>query len=264
MCARGFQQIRGLDFTETFAPVVRYDSLRVLLAVVAQEDLDLIQFNIKTAFLYGELKENILMELSEGLQADDQKGDMVCKLNKSLYGLKQAPRCWSVKFRNFLEQFGFISTEVEQCIFRGRVENFNVYLALFVDDGLIATKSRNISMIIINYLQEYFEITFGEVKNFIGLQIGRDSENKSLFIHQSDYIQKIIGKFNMNDAKAISIPADPHTILCPSEKTETNSLHVPYREAVGSLMFIATVSRPDIAYIVSQLSRYMNNYNNTH
>jgi len=133
-----------------------------------------------------------------------------------------------------------------------------------VDDGLIAAKSRDILMTIIGYLQRSFNITFGEVRNFIGLQIERDRKNKSLFIHQSDYIEKILAKYNMSNAKAATIPADPHTILHPYEGEETPNNYVPFREAVGSLMFIATISRPDIAYITNQLSRYMNKYTNSH
>jgi len=204
------------------------------------------------------------MELPEGLPTHNEGDDMVCKLNKSLYGLKQTSRCWSIKFRSFLKQFGFVATEADQCIFCGRIKGSIVYLALFVDDGLIAVKSRDTLMIIIDYLQRSFDITFGEVRNFIGLQIERDRENKSLFIHQSDYIEKILTKFNMNNAKAVTIPVDPHTTLHPYEGEETLNNYVPFREAVGSLMFIATISRPDIAYITNQLSGYMNKYTNSY
>lgn len=100
LCPRGFLQKEGLDYTETFLSVVRYDSLRVFLAMVAGRGLEIVQFAIRTAFLHGELKEDIFMELSEGLKREDSQ-DVVCKLNKSLYGLKQASRCWSEKFREF-------------------------------------------------------------------------------------------------------------------------------------------------------------------
>jgi len=157
-----------------------------------------------------------------------------------------------------------VATEEDQCIFCGRMKESIVYLALFVDDGLIAAKSRDTLMIIIDYLQKSFNTTFGELRNFIGLQIERDRENKSLFIHQSDYIKNTLTKFNMSNAKAVTIPADPHTILHPHEGEETLNNHIPFREAVGSLMFIATISRPDIAYITNQLSKYMNKYTNSH
>lgn len=115
------------------------------MAQVTQEDLELIQFNVCTAFLYGELEEEILMKIPEGLlvqkEEDDNCDSVVCRLNKSLYGLKQAPRCWNIKFKNFLEKFNLAQSDADQCIFRGSVEGTNVYLALFVDDGLVASKS---------------------------------------------------------------------------------------------------------------------------
>lgn len=116
LCARGFMQRQGIDFTETFAPVVRYDSLRALLAMVVEEDLELLQFDVQTAFLYGELSEDIFMEMAEGLSVEKKgrKGatkSVVCKLKKSLYGLKQAPRCWNQKFTSFLSQYKFKASE---------------------------------------------------------------------------------------------------------------------------------------------------------
>ena len=164
LCARGFQQREGVDYTETFAPVVRYDSLRVLLATVATEDLELLQFDVQTAFLYGELDETIYMEVPEGLNVVGKKSnkeDVVCKLRKSLYGLKQSPRCWNQKFTLFLSEFELEACEADKCVFVSQFENETVYLALFVDDGLVAAKSRKTLDIIIKKLSDTFEITIG-------------------------------------------------------------------------------------------------------
>jgi hypothetical protein len=166
LCTRGFLQLRGVDYNETFAPVVRYDSIRVLLALVAAEHLELAQFDIQTAFLHGQLEEEIYMEVPEGLSDEKQsksaRKSAVCKLNKSLYGLKQAPRCWNKKFSAFLHEFCFKETEADQCIFVGNVGNESVYLALFVDDGLIAAKSLDTLDIMLGRLSETFKITIGE------------------------------------------------------------------------------------------------------
>lgn len=123
LCARGFQQKFGVDYTETFAPVARYDSLRILLAMATHLDLEMMQFDIKTAFLHGELKEEVHMKVPEGLNVDANKSQVICKLNKSLYGLKQAPRCWNQKFREFLDLFNFRTSEADKCIYRGAVNN---------------------------------------------------------------------------------------------------------------------------------------------
>lgn len=106
MCARGFQQKFGTDYKETFAFVARYDSLRVLLALVTQRDLKMTQFDMRTVFLYGELEETIHMEIPEGLELPGNDTKRVCKLNKALYELK-SPRSWNLKFSNFLKMFKF-------------------------------------------------------------------------------------------------------------------------------------------------------------
>lgn len=163
LCARGFMQQRGIDYTETFAPVVRYDSLQVLLAKVADKDLELLQFDVQTAFLYGELDENIFMEVPQGLNIERESNrkvtdSVVCKLDKSLYGLKQAPRCWNHKFKQFLSRFKFKGSTADPCIFVGQVNNEPVYLALFVDDGLVAAKSKKTLDLIASGLSENFKI----------------------------------------------------------------------------------------------------------
>jgi hypothetical protein len=268
LCARGFLQQRGVDYNETFAPVVRYDSIRVLLALVAAEDLELAQFDIQTAFLHGQLEEEIYMEVPEGLSGEKQsksaRKSAVCKLNKSLYGLKQAPRCWNKKFSAFLHEFCFKETEADQCIFVGNVGNESVYLALFVDDGLIAAKSLDTLDIMLGRLNETFKITIGDTSMFVGMQIKRDRAKQKLFIHQSAYAKRIVSKFKMSEAKKASVPIDPNVVLYPVLENDKKVENVPYREAVGSLMFLAVVSRPDIAFAVNTVSKFLNNHNDEH
>lgn len=147
LCARGFMQRHGIDYNETFAPV-RYDSLRVLLAIATQDDLELMQFDVRTAFLYGEIDEDIYMEVPEGLivgeDSAEEEARVVCKLEKSIYGLKQSPRCWNQKFTTFLHEFEFRECEADKCVFVGKVNNEKVYLALFVDDSIAGNVKDNI------------------------------------------------------------------------------------------------------------------------
>ncbi|CAD7082972.1 unnamed protein product [Hermetia illucens] len=224
LCARGFQQKQGLDYTETISPVVGYDSLRVLLAMVTEQDLELTQFDVRTAFLHGELKEEIYMEIPEGLNAKkEEKRGFVCKLNKSLYGLKQAPRCWNQKFREFLDKYQFSETEADKCIFRGQVDGVDVFFALFV-----AAKTSGALESVIKSLESAFEITIGDGKLFVGVQIERNRVNKTVFLHQEAYVKKILNKFKMVDAKAASIPADPHARLVPNDRDDESPSTVPF------------------------------------
>lgn len=177
LCARGFLQRYGMDYCDTFAPVVRYDSIRVLLALAMQQDFEMLQFDVRTAFLYGELEETIHMAVPEGLETPNS-GEKICKLNKSLYGLKQSPRCWNIKFSNFLKSFNFKESHAEKCIYRAIVNGKIVYLALFVDDGLIVSESKAAIQVVINRLKGSFDITVMDVNSFIGMQIERDRTNK--------------------------------------------------------------------------------------
>ena len=137
-----------------------------------------------------------------------------------------------------------------------------MYLALFVDDRLIAAKEQEAVDFIVSALKKSFEITLEDARNFVGLQIHRDRANQSMIVHQTAYTTKIVEKFGMSEAKPISVPADLHATLEPVKEGEETQVNVQYREAVGSLMFLAIVSRP--AYAVNNVSRYLNNHNNSH
>lgn len=263
LCARGFLQREGIDFSETFAPVIRYDSLRVLLAIATEKDLELKQFDVKTAFLYGQLQEEVFMEIPEGLNTKRVE-NRVCKLEKSLYGLKQAPRCWNKRFTRFLKEFDFEECEADRCIFVRKSKNDTVYLGLFVDDGLIASENIETLEHILKKLSETFEITIGDSNFFVGIHIQRKRIEKTLLIHQAAYTKKIIEKFRMQDAKPLSMPADPHVKLSAYEEGDEELSKVPYREAIGSLVFLSSVSRPDIAYAVNTVSRFTNKHTVEH
>lgn len=140
LVARGFWQKEGIDYDEIYAPVVRYESIRVLLALAASEDLHIRQFDVKTAFLHGKLKEEIYLQLPEGPWPQEKR---VVRLDKTLYGLKQAPNCWNRCFCEFLKKFSFRQSAADECIFIGEANNTKIYLALYADDGLLMSKSED-------------------------------------------------------------------------------------------------------------------------
>jgi len=199
-----------------------------------------------------------------GLEIKNSAGDVVRRLNKPLYGLKQAPRGWNHTFCDFLQQFEFKQSEADECIFYSDYKDSAIYFALYVDDGLIACKSQALLNEIIEKMRKVFEITLGDCSSFAGLQLSRDRVKKTTFLHQSLYTQKIFERFYMNRAKAVSIPVDPNVILQPVESNEEILCNVPYREAVGSLMFLATVSCLDIAFAVNTASKFLNKPGESH
>lgn len=137
LVAKGCSQKPGIDFTETFSPVARFDSVRTLLAVAASKDFEIVQLDVKAAFLYGNLTETIYMEQPGGCNEGTNR---VCLLNKSLYGLRQAPRQWHAKFDNFMREFDLKSTNADPCIYTSK--NGEMLVALYVDDGLVFERSK--------------------------------------------------------------------------------------------------------------------------
>ena len=226
-------------------------------------DLDILQFDVRTAFLYGKVHEDIYMEVPEGLQVEDR--DLVCKLNKALYGLKQASRCWHQTLVSYLNDYNFSACESDNSLFIGNVKNEYVFLVLFVDDGLVLYKSRDISNYIIGVLQKRFEITVNEPNTFVGMQIMHNRSKGFMILHQTDYIEKVLDRYNMSECKPVCTPMEKGLNLAVNkEEGNCQNSKIPYRELIGSLMFLVSVSRPDLAYSVGYLSRFLDCYDETH
>lgn len=257
LCARGFTQIHGLDYNETFSPTTRYDSIRILLSMAAQHNWEIRQLDVKTAFLYGVLEEDIFMEIPDGVTAGTNK---LCKLNKSLYGLKQSSRCWNKKFTDFLIKFGFDQSKADNCVFVRNFDGVKAFLILYVDDALIMSESNAILDTIVNYLKEGFKIKVLNSNIFVGMEITKTQN--LICISQRKYIEQIINRFNMNTAKPSNTPIDVNVQISKTFDHEQSVF--PYREAIGSLLFLSTVTRPDISYGVNLLSRYINNPSSEH
>lgn len=254
LVAKGYTQQKGIDYDEMFVPVVRYDSVRVLLAIAVESDMNIRQFDVQTAFLYGNLDKTIYMEQPSGYE-DVRKPNFVCQLKKSIYGLKQASRCWNTRFVNFLKTYKFKQLKTDWCVFVGKVNDTKVYMAHYVDDGLILSNS--------NEAIDSFEIVIGDAKQYVGLEIEQDIANHKISVSQRGYIRNLLTKFNMLEAKPASVPVEPGLFLeTPDNSGEADNHH--YREVVGFLLFLSTVSRPDIAYSVSQASRFLCKWNFQH
>lgn len=253
LVARGFSQQQGVDYKEIFSPVVRTDSIRMLFSVCAQFDLEYKQFDITTAFLYGNIEEDLYIKPPEGLDIPE---GFTCKLQKSLYGLKQAPRCWNAKFSKFLELFNMRPTAADPCVYVADT-NERMYLALYVDDGLIFAESTQAIDRFIEYLTKHFMVKAVNSNCFIGIEIVRNRSQKAMFLHQKSYVNKVLEKFNMAEAKGAPTPLEVGHALNKIETLATEVVdNIPYAEAIGSLLYCAMATRPDIAYTLSVLSKY--------
>lgn len=253
LVARGFTQVHGIDYNETFAPVVNTCTVRLLLAYAVKRNLHLRGFDVKTAFLYGELNEQVYMEQPEGFNDGTNK---VCHLKKSLYGLKQAPRQWNRKFSNFLTHLKLKESEHDRCVYY-RLQPTILIIAIYVDDGIILASERSDIEYVMHELQKRFDIHQVDLSSFLGYQI--ENFGNYLCLHQENYINKLLGKFNMLDCNPVDNPSSITRNSKPELESSPLDESVPYREAIGSLLYAATNTRIDIALAVNKVSREVAN-----
>ncbi|KAL1223876.1 Retrovirus-related Pol polyprotein from transposon TNT 1-94 [Cardamine amara subsp. amara] len=184
LVAKGFTQKDGIDYTETFSPVSKKDSLRIVLGLVAHYDLELHQMDVKTAFLNGELEEEVYMDQPEGFVATG-KENLVCRLRKSIYGLKQASRQWYIKFNDTILSYGFVEVIVDRCIYMKVSGSKFAILVLYVDDILIDANDMGMLSDVKKYLSSNFEMKdMGEASYVIEIEIIRDRSHGLLSLSQ--------------------------------------------------------------------------------
>lgn len=267
LVAKGFSQIEGIDYEETFSPVVRYASVRYLLAIAVKFDLNIHQLDAVTAFLNGKLKETVYMEQPKGF---DDGTDRYCKLEKSIYGLKQSSRVWNETLNNTLMEFGLQRSLTDQCIYFSIKGQSILIVAIYVDDFLIFSNNKKQEERLVRKLFDSFKMKdLGQVSSVLGIRVTRNREAGEISIDQSQYINEMLNKFGMTDCKGVSTPMDPNQKICKemspkSEQEREEMKSTPYRQLIGSLLFAAQISRPDISYAVNVLSRYSNNPGKAH
>jgi hypothetical protein len=261
LVAKGFTQIQGIDYDETFSPVARFESLRLLLALAALEDWEIHQMDVKSAFLNGLLDEEIYMEQPEGFINQDQS-DKVCLLKKALYGLKQASRAWNSQFHGVLIGLGFTRTHSDAGIYHRRDAGGNLIIILYVDDITILGDSRDaVNQIKIKLSSRYEMTDLGEIDSYLGVRITRNRSIKRLEIDQSHYISEIIDRFGMTDANPARtpLPAGAETHLIKHDGDASPAEIKSYQKIIGSLLYVQIGTRPDISFAVSRLAQYASN-----
>ena len=181
--AKGYSQKEGIDFSKVFSPVVRHTSIRVLLSIVAAQDLELEQMDVKTAFLHGHLEERIYMEQPPDFR-DPGSEEKVCLLQKSLYGLKQSPRQWYKRFDSYVRSIGLFRCEFDLCVYVQPLEDGSrVFLLLYVDDMLIVCKSRKVVQDLKASLSREFEMKeLDPIRKILGMEIFRDRAQRVLHL----------------------------------------------------------------------------------
>jgi hypothetical protein len=271
LVAQGFTQVYGIDYAETYAPVARYSSIRLIIALAAHYDWELHQMDVKTAYLNGELDVPIYMRAPEGLALIDQAcpADSVCLLIKSLYGLKQSGRRWHANINHSLLSNSFTPLHADRCVYVRRKTDSIAIIALYVDDLLIASSKTSELLAIKRKLTQQYEMEdMGEATFILGIDIQRDRTKRSTSIGQSAYVNTLLKRHGMADCNPTSTPMDSaaaYDLMAATDGYEASlTLTRDYQSIIGGLMFAAICTRPDIAFAVNRLSRYCANPTEEH
>jgi hypothetical protein len=252
LVAKGYSQLEGLDFAESFALVARHEAVRIFLAFAAHRKMVVFQMDVKTAFLNGELREEVYVSQPEGF-VDPEHPNHVYRLKKALYGLKQAPRAWYDILSAFLLANRFSKGSVDPTLFTKTYGEDLLIVQIYVDDIIFASTKMSYSTDFAKLMKDNFEMSMmGELSFFLGLQIHQSP--RGIFVNQSKYALEILKKHGMMSCDTYNTPmgyttkldADLHGI--PVDPTK-------YRSMIGSLMYL-TASRPDIVFAVYMCSRY--------
>lgn len=260
LVAKGFTQRPGVDFDETFSPVLRHSTLRLMFALAVQLNLNMCHLDVNTAFLNGVLSEEIYMQKPVGLKCNDDNN--VLKLKRAIYGLKQSSRIWYQRVEDLLKSIGYQKSQLEPCLFTKNEGCFKTIVLLYVDDFFIFSNCSKETSRLKCKLSENFKIKdLGCIKKCLGMNVNFDKENGVVTIDQKDYINELVQKFNLTDCKATYTPIEPKLNLNKSTVCEKQ---LPYQQLIGSLMYLAVLTRPDIVFSVNYLSQFNNCYTEHH
>lgn len=262
LVVRGFQQQEGIDYTELFSPTVSLSTIRLLLSLAASNHWYVHQLDFKTAFLNGDLAEEIYMSIPQGAEQHD---GMSWRLIKSLYGLKQAPRCWYHKLKSRLGVIGFVQSSCDEALFiRHELDGSLTYVCVHVDDMLVFNGSKSVALNVVKLIKELFEIQdMGQAHEYLGFTI--EHTDAGIFVHQSTYTASLVKKYMDQTHVHANTPMVPTTVLhtLGSEHSKYDDEHIVfadvhlYASCVGSLMYLANCTRPDICHATSQLAKYL-------
>ena len=269
LVAKGFTQQYGIDYLETYAPVVKSTSLRIILVLAAFYNFEIHQGDIKSAYLLGKLDEEIYMEVPEGIEVQERsKRRIVCRLLRGLYGLKQSGRIWNKAWESFL---------VEKCGFTRSVEDYAVYyrlgplgkplwILIWVDDVLWIGEPADISKAKEELGKQFPLKDLDPAHFFLGMTIIRLLEQHKIILMQDQYIDTVMKRFNFEDTYPVSTPMEPGSQLtCTSETPDsTQADETLYRSIPGSMMYLMLCTRPDLAFAIGRLSKYSSNPTNEH
>ncbi|GJU34378.1 putative ribonuclease H-like domain-containing protein [Tanacetum coccineum] len=252
LVAQGHTQEEGIDYDEVFAPVARIEAIRIFLAYASYMGFMVYQMDVKSAFLYGQIEEEVYVCQPPGFEDPDHP-DKVYKVVKALYGLHQAPRAWYDTLATYLLSNGFQRGKIDQTLFIKRQKGHILLVQIYVDDIIFGSTKKELCDEFEKLMKDKFQMSsMGELTFFLGLQV--QQKKKGIFISQDKYVHEILRKFNYSDVKSASTPIDLEKPLVQDRDAADVDEHL-YRSMIGSLMYL-TASRPDIMFAVCACARF--------
>lgn len=260
LVVKGYAQRKGIDYDEVYAPVARWDTIRLLLALAAQKSWTVYQLDVKSAFLHGELKEDVFINQPPGFVKKGEE-EKVYKLKRALYGLKQAPRAWFKRIESYFLREGFKKISFDHTLFIKRVWKKMVIVSLYVDDLIYTGNDKVMCESFKRSMMQEFEMTdLGRMRYFLGVEI---TQYKSgIGMCQKKYAKEILERFNMWESNGVKNPIVPGVMVTKAgvgAKVDSTE----YKRLVGSLMYL-TVTRADLTYGVCFISRFMSDPREEH
>ncbi|RVW14377.1 Retrovirus-related Pol polyprotein from transposon RE1 [Vitis vinifera] len=254
LVVKGYTQVYGSDYGDTFSPVAKIASVRLLLSMAAMRSWPLYQLDIKNVFLHEDLAEEVYMEQSLGFVTQGESG-LVCRLRRSLYGLKQSPRAWFSRFNSVVQEFGMFRSTADHSVFYHHNSSGQcIYLVVYVDDIVITGSDQNGIHKLKQHLFTHFQTKdLGKLKYFLGIEIAQSSSG--VVLSQRKYALDILEETGMLDCKPVDTPMDPNVKLIPGQGEPLGDPG-KYRRLVGKLNYL-TITRPDIYFPVSVVSQFL-------
>ena len=260
LVAKGYVQKQGIDYDEVFAPVARIETIRLIIALAASKGWEIHHLDVKTAFLHGDLREEVFVTQPEGFEVAGEE-HKVYKLKKALYGLKQAPRAWNQKLNKILKEFSFQRCSKDPSVYKKEEKSGTLIVAVYVDDLLVTGTSLAQILRFKKEMTTKFELSdLGKLTYYLGIEVCQD--HRGITLKQDMYARKIMEECGMAACNSVSTPMDVNVKL--SRSAEEKSINErDYRRSIGCLRYLLH-TRPDLSFSVGILSRYMHDPKQSH